>query len=182
MRQRLPLVVSLAALLVALLGSTPLGRAAESAIAQVVPRAKKADFAANSGKLNGHRSSVTPSRGQIPVVGPNGKLAASLGAIGPPGPPGAQGPPGPAGATGYQQRVVQIAIPGNSFRADNVDCPGGKSVLGAGHFFREEFAADLRVIESRPISDSTWRFKIQNATGGQKGGQSLYVVCATMSP
>ena len=87
MNQRLPLILSTTALVVALVGSTPLGRAAESALEQVAPRAKKADFAANAGKLNGHRSSVNPKVGQIPVVGQNGKLPASLGAVGPAGRP-----------------------------------------------------------------------------------------------
>lgn len=178
MNQRLPLVISATALLVALLGATPLGRAAGSALDQVVPRAKKADFAANAGKLNGHKSSVNPTRGQIPVVGQDGKLPASLGAVGPAGP---KGDPGPAGATGYQQVPKQISIGGQGFRVEQMDCPSGKSVLGAGHFFREQDADHLSLTESRPISGSTWRFKIENQTGESAGAQSIYIVCATMN-
>ena len=98
MNQRLPLVLSATALVVALVGSTPLGNAAQNALEQV-PRAKRADFASNAGKLNGHKSSLNPKRGQIPVVGADGKLPASIGGV---GPPGAQGERGPAGASGYQ--------------------------------------------------------------------------------
>ena len=108
MNQRLPLIVAATALLVALLGSTPLGRAAESALEQVVPRAKKADFAANAGKLNGHKSSVNPTRGQIPVVGADGKLAASIGAVGPKGDPGPQGGPG---VSGYLRVSENVTVP-----------------------------------------------------------------------
>jgi hypothetical protein len=178
MNQRLPLIISATALLVALLGSTPLGRATESALEQVVPRAKKADFAANAGKLNGHRSSVNPKRGQIPVVGADGKLSESIGAIGPVGP---KGDPGPAGATGYQQIQTQISIGGQGFRAEQVECPSGKSVLGAGHLIREQDADHLSFTESRPISNSTWRFKFENETGESAGAQSMFIVCATMS-
>ena len=178
MNQRLPLILSATALIVALVGSTPLGHAAESVLGQVTPRAKRADFAANAGKLNGHRSSVNPTAGQIPVLDKDAKLPASIGAVGPAGP---KGDPGPAGATGYQQIQRQMSIGGEGFRAEQVDCPNGKSVLGAGHVFREGDANHLRLTESRPISDRTWRFKIQNATGEQAGAQSIYVVCATMS-
>ena len=109
MNQRLPLVLSATALVVALVGSTPLGNAAQNVLQQV-PRAKRADFAANAGKLNGHKSSLNPKRGQIPVVGADGKLPASLGAV---GPKGDQGPPGPAGVGGYQIRTENITVPDN---------------------------------------------------------------------
>lgn len=177
MNQRLPLILSTTALVVALVGSTPLGRAAESALEQV-PRAKRADFANNAGKLNGHRSSVNPKVGQIPVVGQDGKLSASIGAVGPAGP---KGDAGPAGATGYQRVEKQISISGQGFRGEQIDCPGGKSALGAGHLFREGDSDHLRLVESRPISNSTWRFKIENFTGQSTAAQNIFVICATMN-
>ena len=78
-------------------------------VLEQVPRAKRADFAANAGKLNGHKSSLNPTRGQIPVVGADGKLPASIGAV---GPQGDQGPAGPAGAGGYQIRDREHQRPG----------------------------------------------------------------------
>ncbi len=156
MRQRLPLILSSIALVVALLGSTPLGRAAESALEQVVPRAKRADFAANAGKLNGHKSSVNPTRGQIPVVGANGKLAASIGAVGPKGDPGPQGPQGGPGVSGYLRVSENITVPD----ADNgtpdfgVSCPGGRAVLGGGWRFEQNQtrrAEDLRVARGQRL-------------------------------
>src|SRR5262249_60628443 len=68
MKLRLPLILSAAALVVSLLGATPLGEAARSTVAKVVPRAKTADFAKNAGRLNGHKSSAAPTAGQIPVL------------------------------------------------------------------------------------------------------------------
>lgn len=178
MNQRLPIILSTTALVVTLVASTPLGHAAGTALEQVVPRATNADFAANAGKLNGHRSSVNPRRGQIPVVGQNGKLSPSIGAVGPAGP---KGEPGPSGAGGYQRIERQMTIGGQGFRAEQIDCPGGKAVLGAGHLFREDDADHLVLTESRPISNSTWRFKIENETGEVPGAQSVFILCATVS-
>jgi hypothetical protein len=183
MKQRLPLILAATALLVALLGATPLGRAAESAMEQVVPRAKKADFAANAGKLNGHRSSVNPRRGQIPVVGANGKLAASIGAVGPKGDPGAQGPQGGPGVSGYLRVSESITVPDNDAGVPDfgVSCPGGRSVLSGGYTFRKEHVDALFVFESLPTANnSAWRFKISNETGGAKP-MTLFAVCANVA-
>jgi hypothetical protein len=185
MKQRLPLILAATALLVALLGSTPLGRAAESAMEQVVPRAKKADFAANAGKLNGHKSSINPRRGQIPVVGANGKLAASIGAVGPkgdPGPQGAQGPQGGPGVSGYLRVTENITVPdGNATPNFGVSCPGGRSVLAGGYTFRREHTDALFVFESQPASNSSgWQFRVSNETGGAKP-MTLFAVCANVA-
>jgi hypothetical protein len=99
MHQRTPIVLSCVAIVVAVLGTTPLGQAAGERLSAVVPPfAKKAGFATSAGnaaKLNGHRSTLSGARGTIPVVGKNGKLPAGIGAVGPQGP---AGPPGPAGS------------------------------------------------------------------------------------
>jgi hypothetical protein len=175
MKQRLPLILSITALVVALVGSTPI---AESALEQVVPRAKRADFASNSAKLNGHRSSVNPKRGQIPVVGGDGKLAASIGAVGPAGPKGDAGPPG---ISGYQTIVEQVTVPdGEEDFRRTVSCPGGKAVLSGGWDFEVNHAQDLILFDSHPTARDTWRFRIRNDTGGQKAGKTLYVVCANV--
>ena len=107
-----------------------------------MPRAKRADFAANAGKLNGHSSAVNPKRGQIPVVGANGKLSPALGAVGPAGPTGPAGPQGPqgtAGVAGYQRVSENVTVPENSEREFGVSCPGGRSVFGGGWFYDEDF-------------------------------------------
>jgi hypothetical protein len=183
MRERLPLIVSASALLVAILGSTPLGRAAGDALEQVVPRAQRADFAQNAARLNGHRSSVRPRRGQIPVVGANGRLHPSIGAVGPRGTAGPAGAQGPPGASGYQLIVEQVTVPDgeNDFRR-SVACPGGKAVLSGGWDFEANHARDLILFDSHPVSNTTWRFRIRNDTGGPKANKTLYVVCANVAP
>jgi hypothetical protein len=66
---RLPVALSLAALVVVLLDATPLGHAAERAITTTPPFAKKtgyANLAADSQRLAGHRASVTGGAGTVP--------------------------------------------------------------------------------------------------------------------
>jgi hypothetical protein len=180
-------MLSATALLVALLGSTSLGRAAADAVAQkVVPRAKTATFAVNAGKLNGHKSAVNPRVGQIPVVGADGKLAASIGAVGPVGPVGPAGPQGPAGVTGYQQiQEARSAPSGNdevrAYEVPQNGCPSNKSVIAGGYSIRGEGRDHLSVLESRPLNASRWRVRIRNFTGQQAGSVDFYAICANVA-
>lgn len=141
MRKRLPLVLSACALLVALLGATPLGHAAGQAIHAVPPFAKTASFAkfaGNASKLNGRRSTLSGAPGTIPVIGASGKLPASIGAVGPKGDQGPQGPKGDQGAAGAPGvsglQTVYATSPSNSTDSKNfgVACPPGKVLLGGG--------------------------------------------------
>jgi hypothetical protein len=104
MRQRAPIVLSVTALVVAVLAATPLGQAtAKHLTAKIPPFARTAGFSKlsdNANKLNNHRSTLRGLAGTIPVVGANGKLPASIGAVGPAGPAGPKGAPGPIGPAG----------------------------------------------------------------------------------
>jgi collagen triple helix repeat protein len=98
-RQRLPVVLSAAALVIAVLGATPNGFAAVRGVAKV------ALFARNSGKVGGITASKKPKAGKLLALGKNGKFPASVlpvSARGPAGPEGARGPAGPAGPQGSQ--------------------------------------------------------------------------------
>jgi hypothetical protein len=103
-KQRLPLVLSVTALVVALLGTTPLGSAADRAIRTIPPLAKRANSAKvadNAKRLGG----LPPSA--FARAGTTGGAAAAgpAGPAGPPGPKGdrgQQGPPGPKGDQGAQ--------------------------------------------------------------------------------
>ncbi|HET8741940.1 MAG TPA: hypothetical protein VFM41_04910 [Gaiella sp.] len=143
--KRLPLVLSAVALLVALLGSTAVGPAAADLAAKVVPFAKvagKASFADNAKRLNGRRSSVKAVPNTIPVVGPDGKLPATLGAVGPQGPKGpkgdkgTKGDQGEPGVSGYVHTGVQIpSNPGTDAQYEGAaKCPEGTKLLGGGAY------------------------------------------------
>jgi hypothetical protein len=95
MKNRLPVVLSSTALIVAVLGVTPVGHATSDVV--------QTHFARSANFLRGHAPSEKAGKGKIPVAGKNGKLHASWGAVGPrgpQGPPGASGPPGAPGSKG----------------------------------------------------------------------------------
>jgi hypothetical protein len=141
MGQRVPLLLSITALLVSLLGATPAGPAVRDAVAGVVPvpfakQADRAKLANNSLRLNGHVSSTAAKAGDIPVVGRNGKLPARLGAIGLPGPKGDQGAKGDRGPEGIVNAFTANG-PGNSNPTPtatytsvlNLSLPAGRYVI-----------------------------------------------------
>lgn len=137
---RLSLALASTALVVAVLGSTPVGGAAERGLATIVPYARQAGTATvakNALRLNGHRSSTKGAPGTIPVVGANGKLAAALltapvqgaGAAGPAGPQGATGAQGPTGPTGPQGPAGVVNALTNTAELDSC-CMAMSSVSG----------------------------------------------------
>jgi hypothetical protein len=89
-RERLPLVLSITALAVALLGVTPLGEAAGNAV-------RVALFAKNAGKVSGIKASRRPRPGHLVPLGADGQFPDSVVPRGPQGPRGEAGPAGPAG-------------------------------------------------------------------------------------
>jgi hypothetical protein len=145
MRARLPIILSATALLVAVFGATPLGHAAGRVIHAVPPFAKTAGYAklaGNAAQLNGRKSTLSGAPRTIPVVGPNGKLPASIGAVGPQGATGPRGPAGPAGPrggagedgapgmSGYEIVTAVSALDANDSKSATAQCPAGKKVVG----------------------------------------------------
>jgi hypothetical protein len=140
-RQRLPLVLSVTALVVAVLGSTPLGDAARQLVPPYAKQAGYAKFAGtadNAKRLGGHKASVTPAAGEVPVLGADGKLPASIGALGPKGEKGDKGQKGDQttdlwahvnenGALKASEGVSSVTHPGAgnfrvTFKRDLGDC------------------------------------------------------------
>ena len=141
MKHQLSLVLSATALLVALLGFTPLGEAARDAI----PRfARTAGFATNAGKVNGIKASRIARPGYLVALKANGKFPTSVGQVGPQGPAGPAGPAGtagPAGAagatgaagvSGYEVVTNDGSSSSSSSKGETISCPGSKKVLGGG--------------------------------------------------
>jgi hypothetical protein len=111
MRQRLPIVLSATALVVALMAMTPLGEAASSQL--------RATFAANAGKLRGFAPSKAARKNTVVVRGANGKIGAASLPRGPRGPQGPRGATGPAGPTGPAGAPNPNAV--NAQNADALD-------------------------------------------------------------
>jgi hypothetical protein len=129
MRDRLPMILSTTALLVALFGATPLGEAAYNAL----PR--------NSvGTVQLKRNAVTSSKLAPNTVRASQIVNASLLAedfkpgqlpAGPKGDKGDKGDRGPVGLSGYEIVTASASVgPNTTLSAIQPRCPAGKKVLG----------------------------------------------------
>lgn len=140
MSTKLPVVLSTTALLVAVLGTTPLAAVAQNAAfprnsvgsAQLkrnaVSPAKLAPNAVRTGHvLNGSLLLADFKRGQIPQ-GPKG----DPGDRGERGEKGERGEQGPPGLTGYEIVTVTVTATTTNTVTAEVPCPAGKRVVGGG--------------------------------------------------
>jgi hypothetical protein len=187
---RLPVLLSATALLVALFGSTPLGRAVVSTVPPFAKHAKTADFAANAGAVNRLRASTHPRAGWLVALGSDGKFPVSVGQVGPPGPQGPKGdqgsqgpsgqkgpsgpkgstgpagpsgpagPAGPPGLSGWTFVTVGVTTPPGGAQNWVASCPAGKKALGGG--------ATVGASASVP-KDQIW----MNGPAGQADGSAV---------
>jgi hypothetical protein len=122
MKNRLPLALSIVAVLLALLGWTPLGEAAK-----VLPFAR---FAANAGKVNGIKASRTPKAGQLLALDASTKFPASIAPAGKDGKDGKNGSPGPAGPQGPRGPAGPQGPPGSGTGGGAPSGPAGGALKG----------------------------------------------------
>jgi hypothetical protein len=126
-RQRLPVVLSAAALLVAALCATSPGIAALQGTVRV------ALFAKNAAKVGGIGASKKPKAGKLLPLGKNGKFPASVvpGAVkGPPGAEGARGPAGPVGPQGAPGSIGPRGLKGATGPAGPKGATGSQGPVG----------------------------------------------------
>jgi hypothetical protein len=138
MKKRLPLVLSITALAVAVLGSTPAGHAVVSAVPPFAKKAHYADKAGSASAVNGIKAARKPKpRFLVPLNG-RGKLPASVLAAGPAGPQGKTGPQGakgdtgPPGLSGYEFVSKATAFDSTDKKSVIATCPAGKRIVGGG--------------------------------------------------
>jgi hypothetical protein len=180
MRKRMPIVLSSCALVVALLGSTPLGQAARDL---VPPRSSVGTIQLKTGAVtslkvrNYSLLAIDFKRGQLP--------RGAQGPAGPPGPqgaPGPQGPAGPAGVSGLQKVFETGAINSVATRSLNAACPAGKVAVGGGAAVVPANQAGVAITASYLQTDTTWRAsarEINNVAGNWS--LNVVVVCAAAS-
>lgn len=193
--KRLPMVLSVTALVVALMGVTPLGQAARDGI----------PFAKNADRVDSLHASTKASAGKLFPLGKNAKFPASVlsvtkgpkgdqgpqGDSGPQGLQGAkgeQGPVGPQGQAGATNVTVQTAdgyVPTLLAVSGWLACPSGQRATGGG----VRAAKDVLVYETIPTNASGaaletgqtpvgWRVGVENF-GDQPATIKVYVVCAS---
>src|SRR5262249_29755713 len=129
MRTQLPLVLSITALAVAVLGSTPAGHAVVSAVPPFAKKAHYADRAGNASAVNGIKAARKPKPRFLVALDSRGKLPASVAPAGPVGPQGKTGPQGakgdtgPPGISGYELVHDSSASDSTNEKSALVTCP-----------------------------------------------------------
>jgi hypothetical protein len=200
MRDRLPLILSITALVVAVLGVTPLGEAAYDALApRSVGTAQLKNNSITAAKLR--KGSVTNAklRGDSVTSGKvkNRSLRAidfKLGQLpaGPPGPKGDKGErgdkgdPGPSGLSGLQ--IVQNSSAKNSsiVRSAIAVCPAGTKVVGGGGTVPVEpplfYNPSIGLTTSIPSGDNGWRVDAGEAQLTNADWRLVaYAICAKVA-
>jgi hypothetical protein len=118
---RVALLVSVAALAVAVLGATPLGEAAQQLVLpanSVGPKQLRAGAVSSAKVLDGSLLARDFRRGQLP-----------RGAQGPVGPAGPAGPAGAAGIVGLQFVGGESGFDSSSPKTATATCPAGKRAI-----------------------------------------------------
>ena len=177
MRQRMPIALSTCALVVAVLGATPLGQAARD----LVP-------ARNSvGTIQLKTGAVTSlkvkDRSLLPLdFKKNALPRGEQGPAGPTGAAGPQGPSGPAGVSGLQKVFETGAINSVATRSLNATCPAGKIAIGGGAAVVPANQAEVAITASYLQNDTTWRGSARELDSvGSNWSLNVVVVCAVAS-
>ena len=173
MSSRLALAMSASALVVSVLGATPVG----SAVASALPR--------NSvGPLQLKRNAVGPQKLAPNAIRTGHVLDGSLLATDFKAGQIPAGPKGDAGSPGVSERQVVTASTtsdSNSLKSALVTCPAGKLPLGGGATTAGNVQG-VALVASRPDGTAGWRAFAQEVVA-QPGNWSLtaYVVCAKVT-
>jgi hypothetical protein len=178
MRNRLPILLSTVALVVAALGSTPLGQAAQQLVLPrnsvgtpqlkngAVATAKIKSAAVTGAKVKpGSLLAVHFKPGQLP--------AWPQGPQGPAGPAGPQGPPGKDGVSGVTVRTGTTRSTTGVTGADAA-CNSGEVATGGGF----NLSLNAAVLRSLPYSNASAWFVTFQSTNGSVASATPYVVCA----
>ena len=190
-KSKLTTIVAVTAVVIAVLGTTPLGRAAGGLI---LPKNSVGAIQLKKAAVNGLKvkdgtlMAADFKAGQIPA-GPKGVP----GAQGPKGDPGAQGPkgdkgdagqpgapglPGASGISGWQRLLAgAVAVAAGGTNGSTANCPAGKKVLGGGYYI---YDATMIASYSGPISDSAWHVDVKNIDNKQGDVQAV-AICANVS-
>lgn len=133
MKGRLPTVLSITALVIAIAGITPLGQAASDAI----PR-----FARNADKVDGIHASRTPKAGRLLALNKSKRFPASVFAS--------------SGLSGLEIVSGVSATDSSTPKSVTLNCPAGKRVIGGGARATGASPGDLGVTEAYPASATQW--------------------------
>ncbi len=184
MKKRLPIVLSVAALVTALLSSTPVGR---SAMNLVLPRNSVGTLQLKQNAVTGAKVknfsllAVDFRRGQLPrgAQGPAGPA----GSAGPQGPQGVQGPQGPSGVSGLERVFTTGASNSTATKSLAAGCPSGKQAIGGGATIVPANTPGVALTTSYLANTTTWTSSAReiNSTTANWSLNAV-VICASASP
>ena len=157
MKRRLPIVLSVTALVIAVAGTTPLGRAASDAI----PR-----FARNADKVDGLHASRSPKAGRLLALNSSRKFPASVltGAV-----------------TGLELLTVSSALDASTPKVVQINCPTGKRAIAGGHAVTGAGASEVSVTESWPSAVNQWTLRALEVNAAGSWRLQGWAFCATVS-
>jgi hypothetical protein len=157
MKRRLPAILSVTALVVALAGITPLGEAARDAT-QVVR------FARNADKVDGLHASRSPKAGRLLALNSSKKFPASVLAA--------------TGLNGLEVVALASAQDSSTPKVLVVNCPAGKRAISAAHRLTGGGASSISVTESYPASASQWTMRaVESPATGSSWMLTAQVFC-----
>ena len=168
MKNRWPVVFSITALVVAVLGATPVGEAALNALprASVGPLQLKTNAVTSIKVKNGSLLRADFRAGQIPA--------------GPAGPAGAQGAPG---TSGLQTVFTTSAVNSTATRTLTAACPSGKTALGGGVSVTPSTASEVAITASYLANATTWTASAHEVNAQVANwGLNVVVICALVAP
>ncbi len=182
MRDRLPIVLSVTAIVVAVLAATPLG---EAAVNQVLPRNSVGPAQLRTGAVTNKK--LAPNAVGTTKVRDQSLLAVDFAAnqlpAGAQGPAGPAGPAGPPGLSGYQAVFTTGASDSTSYKTLDAVCPDGKRALGGGVAITPASAATV-VAVTRSYLSGTARWETaarETATFSGDWMLNAVVICATVA-
>jgi hypothetical protein len=161
MKGRLPLVLSITAVVIAVAGFTSLGEAARDAL----PRAS---FARNADKVDGIHASRRPRGRYLLALGRNRKFPASvIPAI------------TPSGLRALEILSTASAEDSSSPKTVLVNCPAGKVVVAGGARATGTGASEVGVSEFYPSTATQWTALAREINGtGSSWRLTAYAFCA----
>ena len=178
MKQHIPVVLSATALVVAVMGATPVGEAARSLVIPkssvgtpqlktgAVTKSKLKNGAVTSQKvLNGSLLTEDFKAGQLPA--------------GQKGDKGDPGPSGPPGVSGREIVLGSSAMDSDQAKSASVQCPAGKSVIGGGSEVSSGHAALYR--DRRLANGEGWfASAVEYAPTAVNWRLYVYAICANV--
>jgi hypothetical protein len=187
MSDRLPIILSATALLVAVLCATPIGEAAYDAVVPnnsvgaqqlrkgAVTNVKIRGDAVDSGKVkNRSLKAVDFAEGQLP--------AGAAGAAGAAGEKGGKGDTGAPGVSGYEIVNSVSAFDSTETKSHSASCPAGKKVIGGGASVNPSSRAAL--IGSNPDGPNSRWYATAREVVATTFDWNLFVwaICANIAP